>query len=100
MKNHLKKKNLPTASLAYCRVDKIDPFLTDSVPRTQKGRTDSISMDGETILVTPYILPYQNSLTHDEKKLLGSPKSIYDDQGFYIYRNKRFKRCILCRKDG
>ena len=73
----------------FDRADKIDPFLTDSVPRTQKGRTDSISMDGETILVTPYILPYQNSLTHDEKKLLGSPKSIYDDQGFYIYRNRR-----------
>ena len=46
-------------------------------------------MDNETIYVTPYILPYQNDLTIDEKKLVGNPKSIYDDQGFYIYRNKR-----------
>lgn len=73
----------------YDKIGKIDPFLTESVPRTQKGRTTPIFMDGETILVTPYILPYQNSLTLEEKKMLGNPKSIYDDQGFYIYRNKR-----------
>ena len=73
----------------YDRIGRVDPFLTCSIPRTQKGRTDAIHMDNETILVTPYILPYQNSLTVDEKKMLGSPKSIYDDQGFYIYRNKR-----------
>lgn len=78
-----------TINFNYDRIGKIDPFLTCSIPRTQKGRTDSIHMDNETILVTPYILPYQNSLTIDEKKILGSPKSIYDDQGFYIYRNKR-----------
>lgn len=71
------------------RIERRDPFLTESIPRTQKGRTDSISMDNEIILITPYILPYQNSLTINEKKLLGNPKSIYDDQGFYIYRNKR-----------
>ncbi len=73
----------------YDRVEKIDPFLTESVPRTQKCRTDSIPMDNELILVTPYILPYQNSLTLEERKLLGNPKSIYEDQGFYIYRNRR-----------
>ncbi len=73
----------------YDRIGRIDPFLTCSIPRTQKGRTDPIHMDNETIMVTPYILPYQNTLTIDEKKMLGSPKSIYDDQGFYVYRNKR-----------
>lgn len=73
----------------YDRIGKIDPFLTESIPRTQKGRTDIISMDNEIIHVTPYILPHQNSLTLEEKKLLGNPKSIYDDQGFYIYRNRR-----------
>ena len=28
-------------------------------------------------------------LTNEEKALLGNPKSIYDEQGFYIYRNER-----------
>lgn len=66
-----------------------DPFLTASVGRQQTGRTTKIDVDGETITITPYSLPYANSLTADEKRLLGNPKSIYDDQGFYIYRNKR-----------
>lgn len=78
-----------TINFNYDRISKVDPFLTCSIPKTQKGRTDSIHMDNETILITPYILPYQNSLTIDEKKMLGSPKSIYDNQGFYVYRNKR-----------
>lgn len=73
----------------YDRIEKIDPFLTKSVPKTQKGRTDTIIIDNETIVITPYILPHQNSLTHEEKKLLGNPKSIYEAQGFYIYRNRR-----------
>ncbi|HRF70000.1 MAG TPA: ATP-binding protein [Candidatus Pelethenecus sp.] len=66
-----------------------DPFLTASVGRQQTGRTSKISVDGEIITVTPYSLPYANSLTTEEKRLLGNPKSIYDDQGFYVYRNKR-----------
>ncbi len=73
----------------FDRIDKIDPFLVGSIPKTQKGRTDTIVIDNEKIFVTPYILPYQNLLTHEEKKLLGNPKSIYDNQGFYIYRNRR-----------
>mgnify|MGYP007007363443 CR=1 FL=1 len=28
-------------------------------------------------------------MNSEEKALLGNPKSIYDEQGFYIYRNKR-----------
>ena len=34
-------------------------------------------------------MPYANSLSEEHKRMLGNPKSIYDDQGFYIYRNKR-----------
>lgn len=71
------------------KMEERDPFLTSSVGRQQTGRTTTIYVDGEKITITPYSLPYANSLTSDEKKLLGNPKSIYDDQGFYIYRNKR-----------
>lgn len=49
----------------------------------------TINVDGQDIFVTPFVLPYANSLTEDNKRMLGNPKSIYDDQGFYIYRNKR-----------
>ncbi len=36
-----------------------------------------------------YTLPFANTLTTEEKALLVNPKSIYDEQGFYLYRNKR-----------
>lgn len=70
------------------RIEKRDPFLINSAPRQQTGRTDPISMDGSKIYITPYTLPFANTLTQEEKKLLGNT-NIYDEQGFYIYRNKR-----------
>lgn len=71
------------------RIERRDPFLLDSIGRQQTGRTTNIDVDGSTITVIPYTLPFANTLTTEEKALLGNPKSIYDEQGFYLYRNKR-----------
>ncbi len=71
------------------RIEKRDPFLLDSLGRQQTGRTTTIAVDGSDITVIPYTLPFANTLTTEEKALLGNPKSIYDEQGFYLYRNKR-----------
>ena len=71
------------------KIEKRDPFLS-GYPNSQEGRTQEILIDGNKIIVTPFVLPYANSLNEEQKKMLGNPKSIYDDQGFYIYRNKRF----------
>ena len=71
------------------RIERRDPFLLASFGRQQTGRTTSIYIGESVITVTPYTLPFANSLTSEEKALLGNPKSIYDEQGFYIYRNKR-----------
>lgn len=72
------------------RIEKRDPFLESSL-KGQHGRETQIRVEGysKTINVIPHTLPYANSLTQEEKALLGNPKSIYDEQGFYIYRNKR-----------
>ncbi|MBO4384260.1 MAG: ATP-binding protein [Clostridia bacterium] len=71
------------------RIERRDPFLLGSFGRQQTGRTTRISIGESIITVTPYTLPFANTLTSEEKALLGNPKSIYDEQGFYIYRNKR-----------
>lgn len=71
------------------RVERRDPFLLGSVGRQQTGRTSTISIDGSDIVVIPYTLPFANTLTSEEKALLGNPKSIFDEQGFYLYRNER-----------
>ncbi len=71
------------------RIEKRDPFLLASFGRQQTGRTTTIQIADSNITITPYTLPFANTLTPEEKNLLGNPKSIYDEQGFYIYRNKR-----------
>ena len=73
----------------FRRIEKRDPFLCSSTPRQQTGHTEQLVVNGKSILVTPYTLPFWNTITDEEKALLGFPKSIYDDQGFYLYRNKR-----------
>jgi hypothetical protein len=73
----------------YRRIEKRDPFLIGSAPRQQTGHTETLRINEHHIIVTPYTLPYWNTITEDEKALLGYPKSLHDDQGFYIYRNKR-----------
>ena len=70
------------------KIEKRDPFLS-GYTNSQEGRTQEILIGGNKIVVTPFVLPYANSLNEEQKKMLGNPKSIYDDQGFYIYRNKR-----------
>lgn len=71
------------------RIERRDPFLLGSFGRQQTGRTTRIPIGSSVITVTPYTLPFANSLTSEEKALLGNPKSIFDEQGFYLYRNKR-----------
>ena len=72
------------------RIERRDPFLESSL-KAQHGRKTIISIKdcARPIEVIPHTLPYANQLTDEEKTLLGNPKSIYDDQGFYLYRNRR-----------
>lgn len=70
------------------KVERRDPFLQSSI-KGQHGRESLIKVVNGVIKVIPHTLPYANTLTQNEKALLGNPKSIYDEQGFYIYRNKR-----------
>lgn len=73
------------------KVDKRDPFLLNSKPRQQTGITLRENVYGSEIIITPHSLPFANTLTIEEKALLGleNGRSIYEDQGFYIYRNRR-----------
>jgi len=70
------------------RIEKRDPFLRSARGR-QPGKTNIVSYNGKKIEITAHTLPYANSLSTEERKLLGNPVSLANDQGFYIYRNKR-----------
>lgn len=68
-------------------IDSIDPFLNGK--STQVMDEESISVDGQKIMVCPFILPHISLLSDDEIKLLGGDEGLRKQQGFYVYRNKR-----------
>lgn len=43
----------------------------------------------DSVIVTPYILPFSDSLTQEELTALGGKEGLIKNQGFYVYRNKR-----------
>jgi hypothetical protein len=65
-----------------------DPFLEDH-KSTQRLRQQSITIDGETITLQPYILPHRNKLSRDDLRKVGGSDDLRTNQGFYIYRCKR-----------
>ncbi len=69
------------------RIELIDPFL-ESNPATQPLTEQEITIDGSSIKVKPYILPFASKLTTKDKKIMGD-MDLKQSQGFYVYRNKR-----------
>ena len=70
------------------KIEPKDPFLKSN-KATQVKRTQNININGVKIIVKPYILPYLTKLTKDDFKKVGSKEKLKNEQGFYIYRNKR-----------
>lgn len=69
------------------KIKGIDPFLTDKSVQAMDDET--LVIQGNKILVRPYILPHISKLTSDEIKMLGGKDGLRKQQGFYVYRNKR-----------
>jgi hypothetical protein len=69
-------------------VESVDPFLSDNLA-TQPLPEQTIRINGNTIKVKPYILPFASKVTLKDKKKLGDLSDLRQNQGFYIYRNRR-----------
>lgn len=72
-----------------------DPFYitkSDEMP-SETIPVQYIGSNGEkeiaNVIVTPYILPFSDTLSQDELNALGGKEGLIKNQGFYIYRNKR-----------
>lgn len=70
------------------KIEPLDPFLTNH-KATQVMREQSFIIDNSMITLQPYILPHFNKLTSDDIKKVGGKDDLKNNQGFYIYRNKR-----------
>lgn len=69
-------------------VDIVDPFLT-SHPSTQPLVEQTIHIENNEIKVKPYILPYISKMSLKHRKQIGDINGLRQNQGFYVYRNKR-----------
>lgn len=65
-----------------------DPFLAYH-RATQKKKETPIYINGEKIVLKPYILPHISKLGKEDFDKVGGKENLRTDQGFYVYRNKR-----------
>jgi len=72
-------------------VEPADPFLIyhHTEPRTTKYDTQEVTIDGNTVKLTGYLLPPAHKMTSEQRKVLGSSEDLINTQGFYVYRNRR-----------
>ncbi len=69
-------------------VEARDPFLSYH-PATQRKKETPVYINGEKIVLKPFILPHLSKLSQDDLDRVGGKENLRTDQGFYVYRNKR-----------
>lgn len=70
------------------KIEAKDPFLLTN-KKTQFKREQKFIINGSTIAVKPYVLPHISSLNKDDITKAGGKDKLKNEQGFYVYRNKR-----------
>lgn len=66
----------------------LDPFLT-SHRSTQPLPQEQIVIEGEPVLIAPFILPHISKLSVADLSIAGGEEGLRRNQGFYVYRNRR-----------
>lgn len=65
-----------------------DPFLSYH-KATQKKREKSFYINAKEIILRPFILPHLSKLSQKDLDKVGGKDKLKNEQGFYVYRNKR-----------
>jgi len=69
-------------------VEPWDPFMRCE-KATQMLGTETFEYEGHPVVVRPYVLPHVSKITPDAHRRGAGPRKWADQQGFYIYRNRR-----------
>lgn len=69
-------------------LDSRDPFLKYH-KATQKKRESAFYINEQKIKLQPYILPHLSKLTQEDLDKVGGKDRLKNEQGFYVYRNRR-----------
>jgi hypothetical protein len=67
---------------------KLDPFLEGHV-RGQALHAETFKVEGHTITVSPFVLPFPSRLQPQDLERAGGRESLKTGHGFYIYRGGR-----------
>ncbi|WP_048654568.1 ATP-binding protein [Bacillus safensis] len=70
------------------KIEPWDPFLSQEIA-TQELPPESQLIKDDIVKIQPYILPHHTKLIQTEYEKAAGPKGWLEQQGFYIYRNKR-----------
>lgn len=70
------------------RIEPIDPFLTSHL-QTQRTPEQSITIQDSQVLLQGYTLPHARNLPPDVSARADMGNGLKENQGFYIYRNRR-----------
>lgn len=60
-----------------------------SIPSRQELPLEVIGVEGEEVLIQPYVLPHRSKVNQQEYDLYAGEEGYLQNQGFYVYRNKR-----------
>ena len=69
-------------------VPSLDPFLTGH-RATQVSEAETVEIDGESVRLQAFTLPYINRMTSADKHKAQVSGTLRDTQGFYVYRAGR-----------
>ena len=86
--NDENSKQRITISFNNDPVEGLDPFLTKH-PATQPMGEQTLRINGEEIIVKPYVLPFASKLKRKDIVSIGGTDDLRQHQGFYVYRNRR-----------
>ncbi|WP_051977360.1 ATP-binding protein [Bacillus pseudomycoides] len=75
-------------SLNENKLEAWDPFLLKDFA-TQELPIEQVPLNEDIIKIQSYILPHHTKLTKEEYERAAGPNGWLEQQGFYIYRNKR-----------
>jgi hypothetical protein len=70
------------------KIELWDPFMRNSLA-TQEFREEYLEYNGKSIRAHAFILPHHSKLSIKEYDEAGGNSGWLDQQGFYVYRNKR-----------
>ena len=80
--------NKLTISLNKAKLDPVDPFMTNE-DGYQEGPQESLRCKGGRIVIKTHVLPHFNRMPEGRLAELGGADGVAQNQGLYIYREKR-----------